>query len=353
MKQIREPGCSCLAWETEEGASLWGRNFDLNVLPPDTKVTFLPSGTAYEIGGMGTVRARWGAVGVGTLAAPELPMLYEGVNQMGLMGGQLNYRGFARYPETAGPGPMPLPPGGVVWHLLAQCATVAEAAEMLEREVTVIAAPVLGTVPTVHWAFTDGAGESMVVEPDEAGLRIYRHALGVLTNSPGYPWQRTNLLNYAGVRDLDREDGGLAEGLEPCFSGTGGQGLPGDWSAPSRFVRLAFLRRYARPGRTEEEGVVRLLRLLQSVAFPLGAVRLAEEPPWEYTIYTAAACARSRRFYWTTYENHQIQYVDLPRLAERGVPVRFPLGEKTGFRDMTDTGTCNHSGAGVKSHHAD
>lgn len=337
MKQTGEMGCSCLAWAAEEGGPLWGRNFDLNVLPPDTQVTFLPPGTAYAPCGAGTtvMESRWGVVGVGTLAVPGAPMLYEGVNQMGLMGGQLNYRGFACYPDAPQDGTSAVPPGGVVYHLLARCASVAEAAEVLERDVTITAVPLLGTVPTVHWAFTDETGESMVVEPEADGLRIYRNALGVLTNSPGYPWQRMNLLNYAGVRDLDRDILDWGEGLMPCFSGTGGQGLPGDWSSPSRFVRLAFLRRYARPGRTEEEGVARLFRLLQCAAFPFGAVRLEEEPPWEYTLYSAAACARSRRFYWTTYENQQVRYVDLPCLVERGVPARFLLDERPEFRRVT------------------
>lgn len=332
MRRSQEMGCSCLSWAAEEGGPLWGRNFDLNCLPPDTQVTFLPPGTVYG----GALTACWGAVGVGTLAVPGMPMLYEGVNQMGLMGGQLNYRGFAHYPETVRPGTIPLPPGGAVYHLLARCASVAEVVEVLEREVTVAALPLLGAVPTVHWAFTDGTGESVVIEPEAEGLRICRDALGVLTNSPGYPWQRTNLLNYAAVRDLDRGPAALAEDLEPCFSGTGGQGLPGDWSSPSRFVRLAFLRRYAQPGRTEAEGIARLLRLLQSAAFPLGAVRLEEDPPWEYTLYTAAACARSRRFYWTTYHSQRVRYVDLPRLVERGIPARFPLEAEPDFLDITE-----------------
>ena len=342
MERKMEAGCSCLTWATEGGAPLWGRNFDLNVLPPDTQVTFLPSGTAYDPWRAETadVEARWGVAGVGTLAVPGCPMVYEGVNQMGLMGGQLNYRGFAHYPDTPRPNTTALPPGAAVYHLLAQCASVKEVVRLLEKEVTLTAVPLLGVVPTVHWAFTDETGESVVIEPEAEGLRIYRNALGVMTNSPGYLWQRTNLLNYAGVRDLDRGPADLTAGLEPCFSGTGGQGLPGDWSSPSRFVRLAFLRQYARPGRSEAEGVARMFRLLQSAAFPLGAVRL-EEPeaggaPWEYTIYTAVACARSRRFFWTTYENQRIRYVELLRLAERGIPARFPLGEGTDFQCLTD-----------------
>lgn len=342
MKRNEEMGCSCLTWTTEGGVPLWGRNFDLNLLPPDSQVTFLPPGTAYTPGGPGAtaMEARWGAVGVGTLSVPGSPMLYEGVNQMGLMGGQLNYRDFARYPAAPRPGTTALPPGGAVYHLLAQCASVEEVVRLLETEATITAVPLLGVVPTVHWAFADETGESVVIEPEAEGLRIYRNALGVMTNSPGYLWQRTNLLNYAGVRDLDHGPVALAAELEPCFSGTGGQGLPGDWSSPSRFVRLAFLRQYARPGRTEAEGVARLFRLLQSAAFPLGAVRLEEAEaggaPWEYTIYTAVACARSRRFYWTTYENQRVRYVELPRLVGRGIPARFPLGNGTDFQCLTD-----------------
>lgn len=342
MERKAETGCSCLTWATEGGVPLWGRNFDLNLLPPDTQVTFLPPGTAYAPCGAGTgaMKARWGVVGVGTLAVPNSPMLYEGVNQMGLMGGQLNYRRFAHYPDSPRPGTTALPPGAAAYHLLAQCSSVEEVVRLLETEVTLTAIPLLGVVPTVHWAFADETGESVVIEPEAEGLRIYRNTLGVMTNSPGYSWQRTNLLNYAGVRDLDRGSVDLAAGLEPCFSGTGGQGLPGDWSSPSRFVRLAFLRQYARPGRTEAEGVARLFRLLQSAAFPLGAVRLEEAEtagaPWEYTIYTAVACARSRRFYWTTYENQRVRYVELPRLVERGIPARFPLGEGTDFQCLTD-----------------
>src|SRR5699024_2788404 len=100
-----------------------------------------------------------------------------------------------------------------------------------------------GSVPPLHWMLADRTGEAMVVEPDAGGLQIYRNTAGVLTNSPPYPWHRLNLLNYTGVQAADR--GGMQAGdevVEPCFSGSGGQGLPGDFSAPARFVRLAFLR---------------------------------------------------------------------------------------------------------------
>ena len=77
--------------------------------------------------------------------------------------------------------------------------------------------------------------------------------------------------------------------------------------------------------------------MIEAGAYPFAqAVRLEEDPPWEYTLYTAAACARSRRFYWTTYHSQRVRYVDLPRLVERGVLARFPLEAEPDFLDITE-----------------
>lgn len=328
-------GCSALAWDTGDGRHLWGRNLDFHALADGTAVTYLPRGTAYAscAGSGGGCRSRYAALGVGLLLGPDMPLLYEGVNERGLMGGQLYYRGFARYRDDARPGTLPLQPPMAVYHLLAQCATVAEAAQALCREATLVGRPLLGEVPPLHWCFRDRTGETLVVEPDEAGIRLHRASLGVMTNSPGYDWHRLNLLNYAAVRDAERPGPDLAGGPAPCFTGSGAQGLPGDWSSPSRFVRLTFLRRYAVPGRDEETGVARMFRLLQSAAFPLGMVRLdgGGTPAYDHTLYTAVLCAESGRCYWTTYDNQQIAYAELPQLLERDAPVQFPLGGRPAF----------------------
>ena len=133
----------------------------------------------------------------------------------------------------------------------------------------------------------------------------------------------------------------LAKELEQCFSGSGAQGLPGDWSSPSRFVRLAFLRKHAVKAKNEEEAVTRMLHLFESAAFPLGAVRVSEpgEPtaldadilPFDYTIYTAIYCAESLRVYWTTYENQRVQCADLHHLMHRTEPVQFDFARRPDF----------------------
>ena len=205
-------GCSAVAWETADGGHLWGRNFDFNRIAADSKVTFVPRGQVFYACGTeleGNLEpstrctAAYAAVGIGSLVLRSTPALYEGLNEKGLMGGQLYYRTFAHFAPEARPGTLPLQPPFLVTWCLATCASVEEVARALEERVSLVAIPMLGTVPPIHWMFSDRTGESIVVESDRDGLHIYRNTVGVMTNSPGYPWHRTNLLNHPQLRPLD------------------------------------------------------------------------------------------------------------------------------------------------------
>lgn len=340
-------GCSAIGWNTEDGKHLWGRNFDFNRMAEETQVCYIPCGTPYTPCVSAEVScprytAIHAAAGTGLTILPDSPILYEGINDRGLMGGQLYYRQFAHYEHSPRPGTAPLQPPLAVYHLLSQCACVEEVVRMLREDVTLTALELFGAVPPLHWAFMDRSGEMVIIEPDENGLSIYRDTIGVMTNSPSYAWHRLNLLNYAGIRDLDYDGIDLCgEKLEQCFSGTGAQGMPGDWSSPSRFIRLSLLKKYAVRGRNEKEGISNLFHLLQSAAFPLGMVRVTDsgpassldktDSPFDYTIYTAAMCAESLRYYWTTHENARIQYIDLNDLATDGGIRQFDLGRRADF----------------------
>ena len=216
-------GCSAMSWETEDRRHLWGRNLDFNTLASDSRITYIPRGTSYatcEQRPESRFCSAYAAVGTGLLSVSLSPLLYEGINDQGLMGGQLYYREFACYEDFPRPGTAPIQPPVLVYHLLAQCATVAEVVHTLREELTLLDLPLLGAVPPLHWSFSDRTGETIVVEPDRDGLHIYRNTLGVMTNSPGYPWHRTNLLNYAGIRDLDHGAMELAAAPKGC-RGTG------------------------------------------------------------------------------------------------------------------------------------
>ena len=100
-----------MSWATRDGKHLWGRNFDFDRIARGTAVTCLPAGTPYfpggQEGGGPQLRSRYAAVGTGILLIPGTPVLYEGINERGLMGGQLYYREFARFPAQVRPARWP------------------------------------------------------------------------------------------------------------------------------------------------------------------------------------------------------------------------------------------------------
>lgn len=338
-------GCSSFSWETEDNNHLWGRNFDFNRIAADSKITYLPRNTEYYTMGnifennlreTDKVTSKYAAIGTGSIVLKSTPTLFEGINEKGLMGGQLYFRKFAKYPEVEKANTIPLQPAFVVTYLLTQCQSVEEIIDTLNHKVSIVAQAMMGVIPTVHWIFSDSSGETIIIEPEEETIRIYRNSMGVLTNSPSYSWHCENLLNYPHIRKKDYDNikiNGVE--LEQCFSGTGALGLPGDSSSTSRFVRLSYLKEYGKKGKNEEDGVTYMFRLFQNIAFPLGMVEVADVDnitehdvnvsAYDYTLYTSIMCAESLKFYWTVYENSQIQCIDLSKLMNENKILQYDM----------------------------
>ena len=83
-----------------------------------------------------------------------------------------------------------------------------------------------------------------------------------------------------------------------------------------------------------------LFRLLHSAAFPLGAVELTGPGeitppttgawcPYDYTVYSSVLCAESMRFYWLTYRNSRVRYVELSRLLKGRPPPPVRAGGRS------------------------
>ena len=141
-----EAGCSALAWETEDGKHLWGRNFDHSRIAEGSRVTYFPRKTEYTTwcrkpGNGERAQSRYACVGTGFTEISSAPVLYEGINEKGLMGGQLYYRGFASYADEARPGTLAVQPPFLVSHCLSQCETVGEVARFVEKDATLVSVP--------------------------------------------------------------------------------------------------------------------------------------------------------------------------------------------------------------------
>lgn len=312
-------GCSSMSWTTEDNKHLWGRNFDFNCIAEESKIIYIPKGKSYY--GCGTrvennivektkTVSKYAAVGTGIRLMQSTPILYEGVNEKGVMGGQLAYRCFAKYNDKKAKGTIAVQPPFLVTYLLTRCKSVDEIVDMIENKIT------------------------------------YRNSMGVMTNSPSYSWHCLNLLNYFNIRNLDYGTLEInGEKFNKCFTGDGAMGLPGDCSSTSRFIRLSFLKKYAVKGIDEEEGVSNIIHLFNNVAVPLGLVELSEKnntivydeclERYEYTIYTAVMCAESLKFYWVTYENQRVQCIDLNDLLDVDDYVEYDLNRMPDFKYIT------------------
>ncbi len=255
------------------------------------------------------------------------PILVDGVNAAGLMGALLHYPEYAVYPKKAEPEKTAVHPGRLLAWLLCRCAGVREAVEAMNA-ITLVDEPIQGKPLPAHYILSDKTGETLVIEPDAGGVRIHRNTIGVLTNSPDYRWHRTNLRNFVGVTNLPKAPRTIA-GHEIREFGErlgGGTGLPGDYSSPSRFVRMAFMKEYAVRGENEVDGVSRMFRAFAMVDIPEG---LAKGDPdyevYEQTLCTSVLCAESGLYYFAPAQNRRISAV---RLLEAGAEARhFPLGD--------------------------
>ena len=88
--------------------------------------------------------------------------------------------------------------------------------------------------------FDEPSGRQIVLEIIDGKCVFYENNLGVLTNSPSFDWQLTNLNNYVNLLPGRTELHTLGNMSLSSFGGGSAMlGLPGDFTPPSRFVRAA------------------------------------------------------------------------------------------------------------------
>ena len=318
-----EFGCSAISEVTKDNNHLFGRNLDFNRLSAGTGIIYVPANYKYYVVGSkydntlveeNSYLSKYAVLGIGTNVLAPTMALYDGQNEKGLAGAQLYYREYAHFTSAVKPGTYAVQPPYFLVHALSQCQNVAEVIDLVQNKITLIAKPLLGSIPTIHFIFTDKSGQSVVIEPDADGLKIYPNQLGILTNSPSYSWQTTNLANYMNLTNHDFDNISFSDvTLKQSFSGNGLHGLPGDFSSPSRFCRLSFLKKYGVKGDNEALGVEYVFHYLANVTFPLGLVEVSEPGtptekdenivPYDYTIYSVVYSLDKGNIYYKTYQN--------------------------------------------------
>ena len=168
---------------------------------------------------------------------------------------------------------------------------------------------------TAHWRFTDASGRQVVLEITGGKPHFFDNPLGVLTNSPGFEWQLTNLNNYVNLLPgtaAQNDLGGLS--LTSFGAGSGFLGLPGDVTPPSRFVRAAFYQASTPQAKTAAEAVRQCFQILNNFDIPIGIETSKGEQHANLpsaTQWTSATDITNRRIYYRTMRNSAIRCIDL------------------------------------------
>ena len=198
---------------------------------------------------------------------------------------------------------------------------------------------------TVHFIVYDAQGGCIVVEYDKGQCNIYDNPLGIMTNSPSLPWQYTNLRQYLGLENTNTipvKAGGFT--FSPTGHGDGMFGIPGDYTPPSRFVRLAMFENFVNRQPDAASNLNLCQHVINTFTIPFGIIvdkdHKGDVVSTESTQWVTFRDLTNRIFYFKTYENPTLRKLDLKNIDFSGKEIRriSMYGSQETIIDLTKSG---------------
>lgn len=303
--------CTALTLTSKDGFHFFGRNMDLDY-NFNQSVLFVPRNFDWrnKVSGEAS-KTKYALLGMGTLVEDH-PLLADGMNEKGLACAGLNFLGFAHFEQNNEEEKINLGPYDLMLWILSNFSSVSEVKSALEK-VNLVNKPFAPNlpVPTLHWMVYDTNDESIVIEVTADQFAVYDNKIGILTNQPTFEWHLMNLNQYAALSPSQPKNTVWhKQELEPIGNGLGLRGLPGDFYPSSRFVRTAFLKSHAAFLDTKESTMSEFFHILDNVA-PMGGSVITQEGGNFITLYSSCMCLERGIYYYTTYNNRQINAIEL------------------------------------------
>ncbi|MFA5097588.1 MAG: choloylglycine hydrolase family protein [Candidatus Margulisiibacteriota bacterium] len=327
--------CTDFAIKAKDGTVINGRSMEF---PVDLKseLVAVPRGIEHRVvDAKGTAGAAWSSkyAFFGVNAFKLKDCFVEGLNEKGLSAGGLMFTGAVYQQPKAGKF---VPLDKFITWILGNFASVDEVRAALPG-ITVCDSEVKDIKGMgLHLSLHDASGKSLVVEFIDGKMNIYDNPVGVLTNRPSFPWQLQNLSNYINLGPSDKKPRTISGAkVQPTGVGSGMLGLPGDWTPPSRFVRMVLCKDAALTPKNAKEAVVAAEHLLNAVDIPRGVIK--ENPKPFITLYGYAQWVvmkdlTNKTIYYKTYENTAWKKASLSGFKlEKGAPVRSIPMDSTVF----------------------
>lgn len=310
----------------------FGRNLDYEI-DYHQKVVITPRNFPFKFRKMPTIKHHYALIGV-TIVEDEYPLYFDAANEKGVGMAGLNFAGFTYYNHNCEEDKDNVSPFEFIAWILAQADSVADAKKLLKK-INLIHIDFSKQMPLaeLHYIIADKTGASVVVEAQKDGMHVYDNPVGVMTNSPEFPKQLTNLDNYADVSTQMPVNNFSKEVKFNGYSrGLGSRNLPGGVDSESRFVRVLFNKANAPKYETEAENVNSYFHILHSVEQNKNLDGVGDNK-YEYTIYSDCANLDKGLFYYTTYEDKQIHQFDMYHENLDGDQlITYPMNNKPEFK---------------------
>ena len=340
--------CTSFLLKSADGGFTYGRTLEFG-LPLQSQLIVVPrqfafAGTGPD-GQVGTGlpwTVKYGTVGANAFG---LPVLADGMNEAGLVGGMLYLPGLALYQEVpAAEARTSIAAHELLTYLLTSFATVAEVKEGLPKiKVNRAVLAQLKMATPMHLTLHDAGGASLVIEYTGGVLHMHDNPTTILTNAPTFDWHVTSLSNYLGLSPYNPDPvkiGALT--LSPPSTGAGAAGMPGDMSSPSRFIRAFLYWRAAPEQKTSTEAVETAFHILNNFDIPPGTIRTSASAAAgggisavETTEWTSVADLKTKRYYLRTYGNSQTQVLDVTKADLNAKEVKsFSIDRPPAFIDV-------------------
>ena len=234
-------------------------------------------------------------IGICTGAVQD-PLLYDGMNEFGLVCGGLAFTNNAHYinMEDVDYGDYVYTPYDFVFQILGSFKTVKEAKEHLNKS-HIINKQYSDEFPNsdLHWFIADEK-ESIIVEQTTDGLNIYDGE--VMTNNPPY-----DLMIDAVEHNLENIGYEYREIVEGRYYTRGYQTeyLDGSYTSMGRFERVTYLKDKLEKN-SKSNDINETFHLLSSVEQIYGATPVQDK--FEYTIYSVVYDMKNKKIWVKTYD---------------------------------------------------
>lgn len=296
--------CTAITYKTKD--TYFGRTLDYEFSYGD-EVVITPRNYEFNFKNTKKIPKHYAIVGMAHVV-DEYPLYYEAINEVGLGMAGLNFVGNAYYNNIIENKDNIAQYEFIPW-VLCQCKTIEEALTLINK-INITNQPFNNLpVASLHWIIADKE-KAITIESTKEGLKVYDNKIGVLTNNPPFDIQMLWLNNYMGLSNENLENKFSKNiDFQPYSRGMGAIGLPGDLSSQSRFVRVAFVKANSIAKDDETSSISQFFHILNSVDQQRGCCKVNDS--YEITIYTSCCNLNKGIYYYTTYDNHQINKIDM------------------------------------------